>query len=167
MKSLLKKIAAFIFLFIGFGPVLFTMFFLIKQQSIRHSMKEKLEQKLLHNISVPASKVMWVKYKKEIRVDGKMFDVKSFSVENDQYHFTGLFDEEETSLNNYLEKNTEQRNERSNRILASLLQLLQSVYPGDSNDPIMQEENSPDYCCLVLSNMPSPIKNILTPPPQA
>lgn len=110
---------------------------------------------------------MWVKYKKEIRVDGKMFDVKSFSVENDQYYFTGLFDEEETTLNNYLEKNTEQRNERSNRILASLLQLLQSVYPGDSNDIIMQEENCPNSCCLVLSNMPSPIKTILTPPPQA
>jgi hypothetical protein len=167
MKPLLKKITAFILVFIGFAPVSFTMFLLIKQQSIRHSMKEKLEQKLLHNISVPESKVMWVKYKKEIRVDGKMFDIKSFSVENGHYHFTGLFDEEETTLNNYLEKNTEQKNERSNSILASLFQLLQSVYPGDSNDTIMQEDNSRIYCCLILSNIPSPIKNILTPPPQA
>lgn len=130
-------------------------------------MKEKLEQKLVHNISVAEAKVVWVKYKKEIQVDGKMFDIKSFREENGQYHFTGLFDDDETALNNYFEKNTEKKNERSNRLLASLFQLLQSVYPGDSIDTIMQEDNSLVYCCLVLSNIQSPIKNILTPPPQA
>ena len=96
-----------------------------------------------------------------------MFDIKSLAVKNGQYIFTGLYDDEETALNNYFENNTEQKNERNNSILASLFHLLQSVYPGNSNDTLIQKDNSGIYCCIVLSNLPSPTMNIPTPPPQA
>jgi len=130
-------------------------------------MKEKLEQRMLHTIIVPEAEVQWVKYKKEIRYGEKMFDIKSFTIKNGQYSFTGLYDEEETALNNHFEKNTEQKNEREQEVLSTLFQLLQSVYPADPGETFVFENISRAYRPLILQHIPSPFINILTPPPQA
>ena len=130
-------------------------------------MKEKLERQLLHTVTVAKADVVWVKYKKEIRIHDKMFDIESFTIKNDQYIFTGLYDEEETALNNYLEKNTEQKNEREHQLLLSLFQLLQSVYPGSFGETLASPTISKAYCPLILQHISSPFINILTPPPQA
>jgi hypothetical protein len=166
MKRFLKKITAFTFLLTGFMPVLFTLFFLYKQQLIRYEMKEKLERQMLHTVIVPRADVVWVKYKKEIRIHGKMFDVKSFTVKNGQYIFIGLYDDEETALNNYFEKSTDQKNERGFYILSALFKMLQSIYPGDSSDILISNNISKAYCPLNLQHISFPFRNILTPPPQ-
>jgi len=167
MKQLLKNTIAFSFLLTGFMPVLFTIFFLCKQQLIRHEMKEKLERQMLHTVIVSKADVVWVKYKKEIRIQDKMFDIESFTIKNDQYVFTGLYDDEETALNNYLEKNTEQKNEREYQLLSSLFQLLQSIYPENFDEILVSPTISKSYCPLILQHISSPFINILTPPPQA
>jgi hypothetical protein len=167
MKQLLRKITAFSFLLTGFMPVLFTLFFLCKQQLIRHEMKERLERQMLHTITVSTADVVWVKYKKEIRIHDKMFDIESLTIENDQYIFTGLYDEEETALNNYLEKNTRQKNEREYQVLSSLFQLLQSMYPENFDEILASAAISKAYCPLIFQYITPPFINILTPPPQA
>ena len=130
-------------------------------------MKEKLERQMLHTVTVSKADVVWVKYKKEIRIHDKMFDIESFAIKNDQYIFTGLYDEEETALNNYLEKNTEQKNEREHQLLSSLFQLLQSMYPENFEEILASSISSKSYCPLILKHISSPFINILTPPPQA
>ena len=129
-------------------------------------MKEKLERQMLHTITVSKADVVWVKYKKEIRIHDKMFDIESLTIKNDQYIFTGLYDEEETALNNYLEKNTEQNNEREYQVLSSLFQLLQSLYPEYFDEILASATISKAYCPLILQYISSPFINILTPPPQ-
>src|SRR5215204_4648800 len=99
MNPSLKKISAFFLLLTGAMPLLFTLFFLVKQQVIRYTMKEKLEKELLHTITVSKDEVVWAIYNKEIIVGDKLFDVKSFSEEGGLYFFIGLFDAEETALN--------------------------------------------------------------------
>lgn len=130
-------------------------------------MKERLERQMLHTITVSRADVVWVKYKKEIRIHDKMFDIESLTIENDQYIFTGLYDEEETALNNYLEKNTRQKNEREYQVLSSLFQLLQSLYPENVDDFLASATISKAYCPLILQYITSAFINILTPPPQA
>ncbi len=166
MKQISKKIAAFLFLLAGFMPVMFTLFFLYKQQLIRHGMKEKLELEMLHTIVVPEAEVKWVKYKKEVRVRDKMFDVKSFTLKKGQYIFKGLYDEEETVLNNYFERSTDQKNEKELHILSSLFKILQSIYPGDSEEALLSKSTSHEYSPLILQHITSPFINIITPPPQ-
>jgi len=166
MKRVVKKISAFAFLFTGFMPVLFPLFFLYKQQLIRHEMKERLELEMLHTVIISKAEVQWVKYKKEIRIQDKMFDVKSFTIKNGQYIFTGLYDADETALNNYFEKNTEQKNERGYQVLSAFFQLLHSIYPGDSDESLISKNISKAYCPLVFQHLSSPFINILTPPPQ-
>ena len=148
-------------------PVLFTLLFLYKQQLIRHEMKEKLEEEMLHTIVVHVAEVQWVKYKKEIRFQDKMFDVKSITVKNGHYIFTGLYDEEETALNNYFKKNTEQKNESGSQVLSTLFHLLQSVYSENPDEILVFKNISKAYRPLILHNISSPFINILTPPPQA
>lgn len=147
-------------------PLLFTLFFLFKQQLIRHEMKEKLEEEMLHTVVVPAKQLIWVKYKKEIHVDGKMFDIKSMRIENDNYIFTGLYDDEETALNNYFENHTNQENESGNQLLLSIFQLLQSSFIEDEISSLVTVIAVDKYPMFTLQHISFPFKNILTPPPQ-
>ena len=167
MKQLLKKITAFFLLLVGAIPVLFTLFFLIRQQIIRHEMKEKLEQEMLHTILIPEAEVQWVKYKKEIRFRNKMFDVESFTVKDGQFSFKGLYDDDETALNSDFEKNTHQKNEKGYQVLTTLFQLLQNVYSVNSSETLTSENISKEYSPIILQHITSPFINILTPPPQA
>jgi hypothetical protein len=167
MKPLIKKITAFFLLLVGAMPVFFTLFFLIRQQIIHHEMKEKLEQEMLHTILIPEAEVQWMKYKKEIRFGNKMFDVESFTVKDGQYIFKGLYDDDETALNSYFEKNTHQKNEKGYQVLTTLFQLLQNVYSVNSSETLTSQNISKEYSPLILQHIPSPFINILTPPPQA
>ena len=164
MKKTFKKITVISFLLIGAMPLLFTLFFLIKQQSIRYAMKEKLEKEFLHTITVPRNEVMWVKYNKEINVGDKLFDVKSFSEKDGFYFFVGLFDTEETALNDLLAKDTDDKNE--NELLAQLFHWLQSPGINLSFDQGITTGQNNTYPFPILLHISSPFINIPTPPPQ-
>src|SRR4030095_8550507 len=165
MNASLKKLTAFFLLLTGAIPLLFTIFFLVKQQLIRYEMKQKLEKEFLHTITVPREEVTWVKYNKEIIVGDKLFDVNSFSEKDGLYFFIGLFDAEETALNDLLEKDTGDKNE--NELLGQLFQCLQSPCINVSFDPgIMPGQNNTCFF-PILQHISSPFINIPPPPPQA
>lgn len=163
MKKTLRKISAFFLLLTSCMPFLFTVFFLMKQQVIRHEMKEKLEKEFLHTVSVPKDKVIWVKYKKEIRIENKMFDVESAYEKDGLCYFIGLFDTEETELNEMLEKETEEKNENDS---SKLFQWLQS--PGTHltfyNTNALKPGRS--YSTPILLHISTPFINTPTQPPQ-
>ena len=146
-------------------PLLFTLFFLVKQQVIRYEMKEKLEKEFLHTITVPKEKVTWVKYDKEIIVGDKLFDVKSFSEKDGLCVFIGLFDDEETALNDFLEKDTDDKNE--NELLGQLFQCLQSPCINVSFDQAIIANQNNTCSFPILLHISTPFINIPTPPPQA
>ena len=70
---------------------------------VRHEMEERLERDQLITIEVPTGSVYWYKPGKEIIVDGRMFDVKSWKAKGDSILFTGLFDDEELAIKTILE----------------------------------------------------------------
>jgi len=146
-------------------PVLFTLLFLVKQQMIRYNMEEKLEEQLLCTIVLTKSEVDWVKYNKEIRVNNKLFDIKSFAVKNGHYVFTGLYDEYETALNKTFNNDLNEK-EQEDQLLETLSELLESVYSNNSSDDLVINNELEKHAHLILLNIPSQIKNILTPPPQ-
>lgn len=132
---------------------------------IRYEMKEKLEKEFLHTIIVPREQVTWMDLNKEIIVGDKLFDVNSFSEKNGLCFFIGLFDAEETALNDLLEKDTDDKNE--NELLEQLFQCLQSPCINVSFDHgLIADQNN--ICTFpILLYIPSPFINISTPPPQA
>ena len=164
MNHSLRKISAFFLLLTGCMPFLFTVFFLSKQQVIRHQMKEILEKEISHTIVIPRSEVVWVRYNEEISINAKLFDVKSFSEKNGLCFFIGLFDAEETSLNYLLEKETDDQNETQ---CSDLFKWLQSPCTSLSFESISLIDYNKNYSFPILLNISSPFLSIPTPPPQA
>lgn len=165
MKNHVRKIISLSLLLIACIPVAFALFFLIRQETIQHKMMEKLERQSLHTITLAAGDVRWIN-KKEIWVNGKMFDVKSFSINGRQYEFMGLFDDEETDLAEQLKNKTKKDNEPGNSLLAGLFQWLHSLYPANSGEVSLAGSFSKLQYYFVRLNILSPFKAILTPPPQ-
>jgi hypothetical protein len=106
----LKKISGFVLLLIVALPLLFSVGFLIKQKYIQHQVKERLENACIKTISQPLSNVIWVKQNKEISINGKLFDVKSFIIKGATVVFTGVYDEDEDDLNKSLENFVHKKN---------------------------------------------------------
>jgi hypothetical protein len=65
---------------------------------IQYEMKEKLEYSNLQTITVNNSSFKWIEKDREILVNGKYFDVKSHQSKGEQTTFSGLFDEDETTV---------------------------------------------------------------------
>lgn len=84
----------------------------IQKLVIKHEMAERLEEQNLQTIKLPADKVHWYEEDKEIIVEGKLFDVKSFTQQpDDTFLFTGLFDEEETDIKKEVDKLLQKKND--------------------------------------------------------
>jgi hypothetical protein len=112
-------------------PFITLLGFQLHQKAVRHRMKEEMEKQCLHTITLQQQEFHWVEEGKELWVNNRLFDVKSFHVENGTYSFTGLYDEEETSLVKSLQQNEGQRNTPENKLLTEFFQLLNAPPPGD------------------------------------
>ena len=75
-----------------------TVQFLISSKIAEHKIFEQLEKGIYKTYSFSRQQVQWIKKDKELLVDGKMFDVKHFSENGELIEMTGLFDNEENSL---------------------------------------------------------------------
>lgn len=131
---------------------------------IWHEMKEKLETSLLQTITINEKEVVWMD-DHEIWVNEHMFDIHSKKLEKGIYTFTGLYDEEETILVKKHKDTTEKNNEES-QLLSSLFQLFQSAFIENETNSLITNLIT-EYRPLILQNISSPFKAILTPPPQS
>jgi hypothetical protein len=105
-----KKILAFAMLLLAAAPLFFILGHLVKRELAYHQMMEKLENNSLHTISIPLTDINWIKKNKEVMVDGKLFDVKSWEIIDGQAKLVGLFDDEETKLEKEFNSTMQQNN---------------------------------------------------------
>lgn len=166
LKTATKKITALLFTLLGFAPLLFIIFTSIKQQEIRHNMKRQLEIKMLHTITLAKNDVYWLKEGKEILINGRMFDVKSFQpAGNGKINFTGLYDDDETALINKVKENQQNDTDTGGKLLAQLFQLLQS-FCNNSHAEIFIPSLNNNHLPGIEQRLASQYITILSPPPQ-
>lgn len=79
-------------------PVVIFYTLSIYQKVVQHQMEEKMEQAFLKTVVVKNGTFVWTKIGKEILVNGKMFDIKSYSNTGDEVIFKGLYDDEEKKI---------------------------------------------------------------------
>ena len=166
VKVATKKITSLFFILSGFTPLLFVLFFNIRQQSIRHQMKVKMEQQLLHTITLPDGDIIWVKKGKEIFIHGKMFDIKSMEHKNGMTTFYGLYDEEETLLKKNLMAGLGKNQSLQNQLLAQLIQCWQNIYADLTGGIPLCSGQSEHMISLIAPDLQKQFKTIPTPPPQ-
>jgi hypothetical protein len=104
-------------------PLAFILFLQGWQLYLTYSAKERLEEQLLETIIIRKDQFRWQKKGKEISIDGKMFDVKSFITKEDKIIVTGIYDYQETAINSML---AQQFGE--NHLLIRLLALTQFFF---------------------------------------
>ncbi len=167
LKTATKRTTALLFTLLGFAPLLFILLTGIKQQGIRHNMRRRLESNMLHTITIAKKDVRWLKDGKEILINGRMFDIKSSKSAGDgKISFTGLYDDEETSLVKEISKNQQNENNAGGKLLAQLFQLLSSTFNNTAQEIFIPSLNSNPFP-VMAQQLPSRFKTILSPPPQA
>jgi hypothetical protein len=167
VRTAIKKSTGIFFLLPGCTPWLLILVFCIKQQSIRHEMKEKLEQAIpLHSVTIADKEVVWVKKGKEIRVNGKMFDIKTAKSGNGFTTFTGLYDEDETLLKKQLAESWQKKSSGENKTLLQLIVSLQNVFYETTGVEIMCRREISHYYLFDHTGLPVNFRLILTPPPR-
>ena len=75
-----KKISVFGLVLLIALPLVFTVVILVKQKIIQFQRNVRFDKEILQTVVVPTENIYWVKPGKEILLDGKLFDVKSFKV---------------------------------------------------------------------------------------
>jgi hypothetical protein len=93
-----KKIMAFAMLLLIAAPLFLFVGFIVKQKIIQHQMLEQLEKTSLQTITVNKADILWAKKDKEVIINGKLFDVKSYVIAGDEIIVTGLYDTAENKL---------------------------------------------------------------------
>ena len=165
LRTATKRTTTYLLLLLAALPLVYTLFMGIPQKVIQHRMKEKLETQLLRSVTIAKKDVHWIKDEKEIWVNGRMFDIKSSHLQNGEYVFSGLYDEEETALLEQLQKD-QQNNNSDSKQLVQLFQLLQSFY-NNQQEEIVFLENIPGAKFIPeASPLASQFISIFTPPPQ-
>ncbi len=104
-------------------PLAIILFLQGWQLYLKHSAKERLEEQLLETIILRKDQFRWEKKGKEISIDGKMFDVKSFILKGDKIIVTGIYDDQETAINSMLAQQFDK-----NHLLIRLLALTQFFF---------------------------------------
>lgn len=94
-------------------PLVSACIFEARKMIIRHEMEESLEKEQLVTLSLSASDIKWYKKGKELLIGSSLFDVKSFTRTSSGYVVTGLFDEKEKQIKEYLEELAEEEEKKS------------------------------------------------------
>lgn len=102
MLTVKKQLAAFALLLLVALPVFLSVSFCIKQQLVQHQREQRLKTEVIETITVDAEKIDWIETGKEIQVDGKLFDVKSFKISGNHIVLTGFFDSKEVKIVNHI-----------------------------------------------------------------
>jgi hypothetical protein len=147
-------------------PMISLIVLQLQQMHIRCVMKERLEESILQTITLDEIDVHWASSEKEIRIGNELFDVKYYTIENGKIHFTGLYDQEETSIEEQLSHANTQESENRSLVLTQLLNLLDCLYFSQVSNVLKETKPGIIYTVLPQSILPYAFRTILTPPPQ-
>lgn len=99
-----KKISALGLVLLLAIPLLFSVITLVQQKILQINNRLRFDTEKTETISVSKQNINWVKKGKEVLIDGKYFDVKSFRTEGDIIALTGYYDHKEDKLVNHIKK---------------------------------------------------------------
>jgi hypothetical protein len=140
----------------------------VQQLIQKHEMMEKLEHAQLQTITLPETSVEWYEEDKEIIVNGRLFDVKSYHKVPGtiDVSFTGLFDDAETEIEAKVKKllRHKEKNDAAKKLLAWLF-----FCPLQDTETISHVYliNEPDFTLYITHNIPIPDLSTPAPPPKA
>jgi hypothetical protein len=164
-----KKILAFVMMLALAAPLFFFACFFTRQKWIEHQMEEQLENASLRTITIDIDAIQWVKKNKEVIIAGKLFDVRSFTLEAGKITLTGLYDTDEDNLNEQMKNFVQQKNGANaplNQVVFNLLfpPLYNNTADAEAQNPWQVISNH--FIPYQEAKIPSKYLSILSPPPK-
>lgn len=115
------------------------------------------------HISLTPEEMVWMD-KKEILVNGRMFDIKTIRLEKGRYEIYGHYDDKESKLLRLRKRQEESRNQHT---LSQAFSSLQTLFFQEVNDcfPLHPATGKPATPCTSL--IPEGYLSLITPPPKS
>ena len=133
----------------------------------QYKAEQRLEGKNLVTVTVNVSHIKWEKPLRETKINGLLFDVKSYELNsNGTYKLTGVFDIEETEIENEMNDLLSHQSHDQNIFLREFLNF-ESIKPKQPSFSFEQFSFNSGLNNLFLSlHLPRNIQEVLTPPPE-
>ena len=168
MQQIKQKITAYSLLLLIALPLLFSVFFLVKQNTIRVAAQDQLNTSSLQTITIPLSELHWLNNEKELLIAGKLFDVKSYSFTNNTVTLSGLYDTNEDELVQELYTMVDHKNGSESALNDIIFKYLFFPVITDHSPGIndFSWENRVVHFARYVGIIPSPISSVISPPPK-
>lgn len=168
MHSIQKKIITLGFVLLLAIPLFFSVMIILEQKVVQLKRHTEFKTKKIETVSVLKQNMVWAKIGKEVIIDGKYFDVKSFNTNGDKVLLTGYYDHKEDKLVNQIKKIFQQKNEKESPINLTAVKYL--FFPVFNNQSVI---TIPDFFNLSENRFYSSAEKIpvapvpgITHPPQ-
>ena len=158
-----KSTIAFILSCFILLPLFFSTGLQVFQLYLKHRVEKRLEKESLVTISCPVQKIKWIEDGREIMVEGQMFDVKTYRIENGIFIGSGVYDEDETKAME-LFKNFNEKEQ--NYLLIHLLLYSQLFVAVAFGIFLIVYNQSCRYRLYGIQPLPYPYAHPLVPPPR-
>jgi hypothetical protein len=163
----LKKVVAILMIVLVSATTLVSIYLQVTKQVVKFMATEKLEKTQLIKIRVEKNKIDWVEEGHEIRINGQLFDVKSYTLlSNGDIICKGIYDSAEDAIAASTGKLFDQKNSKTTKLLITKISSI--VFEKEQTKkymPVVIEINNNHYPLL-----PTPLayltKKITTPPPK-
>ena len=110
MRLFKKYIIALGLIILMVTPILFSVVTVLKQQILHNTSTKRFRTEILQTLTIAKENLHWVKKGKEAIIDGKYFDVKSYSTDGDKIMLTGFYDIPEDKLVTHIKNLVQQKN---------------------------------------------------------
>lgn len=145
-------------------PLLFIVMNDLNKWQIKYQHSERLKSSWsLVQLHIAADKVQWMD-KKEIVVNGRMFDIEKSELNDGWYHFTGHYDDPETKLLRKQQKAQQQKN--GQQTLLQVFKSLQQLYCESQEPGFWPATAAVPQPRLSNERLATTFPDISTPPPQ-
>jgi hypothetical protein len=160
-----KQSLTLLLLLIAMAPLTCLFLYQVQLCYNRFEMLERLEEESLHAITIPSEDIHWLIPGKELRLGKRLFDVKKIQDNDSTIIVTGIFDDEEETL----EKQLSEQSGSENSSLPFLLKIMitpvitcsMRIYQPFA---LPKEKISGNWC---NTKLPFSFSDPVYPPPQA
>jgi len=117
-------------------PIFLLVGFSFKQLIIQFEMEERLEKLNQKEIIIPQTELNWKKKGREAYINGHLFDVSSYSINNGLVTLKGLFDFEEEKIIDAINNIATTRSKQETSIISISLLFMSVVFFNDINNSV-------------------------------
>lgn len=162
-----RKLSIIILILATSLPLFFSGFFLASRVLIRITMLERIDEGKLITLHIPEKEIDWYNPGHELIYNNKMFDVKNIKLNNGVFVVTGLFDDEETELNDLVTSHTDNENNKEKSphlIFQNCLGIIGVLHQHEELLPLENIQNRIFVYCYSSSLLDGYLSNLDLPP---